>query len=718
MADKNKSKYLEEQLSLRLQVWISKALPLAAFLFLFIVIADFFVTPENLNKFIVYRIGIFSVLMFLWFLNRLKRSIPYQYSIMSAATIFAAITVELMILSFGGHASSYYAGINLIIIGALGLIPFSLSLSISIVILVFAIYLVPLFVFDKITDLPVFISNNVFIISTIGVGITWRLSTQKAMINELSFQYDLEKQKKQLEIYSLQLKAMVEDRTKDLRKSEQWHKSLFENATDGIVVLDKNGVIVNVNEKACEIHGFTVNELVGAHCSLLIEENKEVLSERLRRLLAGESLVFETARKKKDGTLMFVEVSSKAIPIEDEVFIQSFHRDITEKKKTQEHLLQSQKLESIGVLAGGIAHDFNNILTAMLGYTELIRRESEANEKVIKSVNIIESAARRAGRMISQLLDFSRKNVYEILPLNINDVVNDTVRLLERVIDKKISITLKLDDTLPLIEGDVNQMEQVIMNLLVNARDAMPEGGSIIIDTSAVTSGEGAPGIPSYIPAGQYVLLRVSDTGIGIPQEIRDKIFEPFFTTKERGKGTGLGLSMVYGVVSGHKGYITVQSTLNEGTAFNVYLPASHKVVRIEKGRAPYSVEGHETVLVVDDEEAILNFIKESLEVYGYSVLATSDPVDALDMFKKAPDNISLVITDIVMPLMNGRELAKEMRAIKPGVRILEISGYTGYVEDGADKSEGFVQKPFESLYLLSTVRKILDAKGTNVDRR
>jgi CheY-like chemotaxis protein len=246
----------------------------------------------------------------------------------------------------------------------------------------------------------------------------------------------------------------------------------------------------------------------------------------------------------------------------------------------------------------------------------------------------------------------------------------------------------------------------------------MPEGGSITIDTSAVTAGDGVPGIPSYIPAGQYVLLRVSDTGTGIPPEIRDKIFEPFFTTKERGKGTGLGLSMVYGVVSEHKGYIAVQSTVKEGTVFNVYLPVSHRVVQIEKGQAPFSVEGHETVLVVDDEEAILNFIKESLEVYGYNVLATSDPADALELFKKAPDNISLVITDIVMPLMNGRELAKEMRTIKPGVRILEISGYTGYVEESADKSEGFVQKPFESLYLLSTVRKILDTKGAGLDRR
>src|SRR3990172_8774449 len=677
-----KDQYLNEQISLKLQFWCKKIMLLAMILFPLFAIADYLVTPENLEKFVIYRIVITTILFIIFILNQLKREIKFQYMLVYAMIVASAITLELLIFGFGGHKSIYYAGMNLLIVGVIGLTPFNEKIAISAGLIIYAVYLIPILIFDKITDVNLFIVNNIFIVSSFMIAYTWRIITQKHMINELSLQYDLAEQKKQLEVYSLQLKGMVEDRTKDLRKSEQWHKSLFENATDGIVVLDKNGVIVNVNEKACQIHGFTVDELADAHCSLLIEEDQAVLSERLRRLLAGESLVFETVHKKKDGGSIFIEVSSKAIFIEDEVFIQSFHRDITEKKKTQEHLLQSQKLESIGVLAGGIAHDFNNILTAMLGYTELIRRESQANEKIIKSVNI-------------------------------NDVVNDTVRLLERVIDKKISITLKLDDTLPLIEGDVNQMEQVIMNFLVNARDAMPEGGSITIDTGTVTAGEGAPDIPSYIPAGQYVLLRVSDTGIGIPEEIRNKIFEPFFTTKERGKGTGLGLSMVYGVVSEHKGYIAVQSVLKKGTVVNVYLPVSHKAIQSEKGRAPFAVEGHETVLVVDDEEAILNFIKESLEIYGYTVYATTNPVDALDMFKKAPDNISLVITDIVMPLMNGKELGKELRAIKPGVRILEISGYTGYVEDGSgDKSEGFVQKPFESLYLLSTVRKILDTKG------
>ncbi len=714
-----RNEYIDSQYDKYLYYWSNIAFVFGTAVICSLIPLEYFIARQYFTEFLFYRIIASIAFIILYFFNRKKINRIYQSTLCIFAGALVAVMIALMIAKLGGHRSVYFAGIILLIIYEFGLIPFTAWTSLIAGSIIYLAFLLPIISYDVIIDKAFFISSNSFIIACTFSLLLLRYLSHKRLVNEFGLQYDIEQQKKQLEIYSFQLKGMVEDRTKELRKSEQWHKSLFENATDGVVVLDKNGNIMNANEKAAEIHGFKREELVGASCAILDrEEKREVMAERMRRLLAGESLVFETKHKKKDGATMFIEVSSKAIPIEDDVFIQCFHRDITEKKKTQEHLLQSQKLESIGVLAGGIAHDFNNILTAMLGYTELIRRESETNEKIIKSVNIIESAARRAGRMISQLLDFSRKNVYEVLPLNVNDVVNDTVRLLERVIDKKISITLKLDDNLPLIEGDVNQMEQVIMNLLVNARDAMPEGGRILIETNAVVSGDGTSDMPSYIPAGQYVLLKVSDTGMGIPQEIREKIFEPFFTTKERGKGTGLGLSMVYGVVSEHKGYITVQSVLKEGTAFNVYLPVSQRVVQIEKGQTPYSVEGHETVLVVDDEEAILNFIKESLEIYGYNVLATTDPVDALDMFKKAPDNISLVITDIVMPLMNGRELAKEMKAIKPGVRILEISGYTGYVDEGEDKSTGFVQKPFESLYLLSTVRKILDTKGASPDRR
>src|SRR3990172_3825604 len=513
-----KEEYIRSEIDKNLQFWLKWPLLAAAFFFAFIGILDYIVTPENFIDFLKYRLFGAFICIWLVILNNKKLKRQYQLFLFYIGFLGSVIIIERMILHFGGHTSTYYAGFFLVALYSIGFVPLDLKHSLSVSLLALLIYAVPILIFDKSLNPRYFIMPFFFLVSTFSSLIIWRYVSQQRLISELGLQYDIEQQKKQLEIYSLQLKGMVEDRTKDLRKSEQWHKSLFENATDGVVVLDKNGNIMNANEKASEIHGIKRGEMVGASCAILDgEEKREVMAERMRRLLAGESLVFETVHKNKDGTSTFIEVSSKAIPIEDEVFIQCFHRDITEKKKTQEHLMQSQKLESIGVLAGGIAHDFNNILTAMLGYTELIRRESEANEKIIKSVNIIESAARRAGRMISQLLDFSRKNVYEVLPLNINDVVNDTVRLLERVIDKKISITLKLDDTLPLIEGDVNQMEQVIMNLLVNARDAMPDGGRILIETSPVVAGEGGPGIQPYIPAGQYVLLRVSDTGIGIP---------------------------------------------------------------------------------------------------------------------------------------------------------------------------------------------------------
>src|SRR3990172_8205644 len=354
-----KDQYLNEQISIKLQFWCKRIMLLGALLFPLFSIADYFVTPENFKKFLIYRITITTFCIIILFLNQLKREIRFQYILIYGMTVMAAITLELLILGFGGHKSIYYGGINLLIVASIGLTPFSKKLAISIGLTIYAVYLFPILIFDRITDINLFIVYNIFIISTFFIAYTWRLITQKLMMNELSLQYDLEQQKKQLEMYSLQLKGMVEDRTKDLRKSEQWHKSLFENATDGVVVLDKNGNIMNANEKASEIHGIKRGEMVGASCAILDgEEKREVMAERMRRLLAGESLVFETVHKNKDGTSTFIEVSSKAIPIEDEVFIQCFHRDITEKKKTQEHLMQSQKLESIGVLAGGIAHDF------------------------------------------------------------------------------------------------------------------------------------------------------------------------------------------------------------------------------------------------------------------------------------------------------------------------------------------------------------------------
>jgi PAS domain S-box-containing protein len=385
--------------------------------------------------------------------------------------------VELMILSFGGHQSSYYVGMIIVFMFCLGFLPlFSIKFTVLLGTLIYSIYLLPILIFDNITNVPVFINSNVFLIATAIIAISWRYYNDELFTKKLSLEYDLSRDKEQLEKYSHNLEQLVEERTKDLNKSEQWHRSLFANATDGIVVLDKNGIIVNANEKVCQMHGFSREALVGAHIKLLEGgDNKETTAERTRRILGGESLVYETKHNKKDGTAIDIEISAKAITIGDEQFIQSFYRDITERKRLQEHVFQSQKMDSIGVLAGGIAHDFNNILTAILGHAEIIRRTSVLDVKATNSLGVIEDASRRAGRMISKLLGFARKSKYEIVPLNLNDVVYDTIKLLERVVDKKIELSVELDSHIPLIKGDTNHIEQIVMNLIINAR--MPCAG-------------------------------------------------------------------------------------------------------------------------------------------------------------------------------------------------------------------------------------------------
>ena len=651
--------------------------------------------------------------MVLYSVTRFKQGKNINIAVTVLATVIVSVMVELMILAFGGHQSTYYAGMIIVFIFLFGLVPISFNLSLILTGIIYAIYLVPIFVFDPITNISLFASNAIFLSATLFGGLIWRYFNYKLLLQNINLRYDLEEQKKHLEIYSLQLKSMVEERTQELSKSNQWHQALFDNATDGIMVLDQNGIIMNANDRASEMHGFSKEALVGSHSGLLeVDERRGEAAERLQRILQGESLVYETEHFKKDGTRIFLEVSSKAIPIHDEVFIQSFQRDITEKKKIQEHLFQAQKMDSIGMLAGGIAHDFNNVLTAILGYTDLIRRDVGANEKVLSRLSVIENASRKAGTMVSQLLGFSRKSEIERVPFDVNDVVRDTVKLLERVIDKRIVIRLALGERLPPIEGDMNQVEQVLMNFMVNARDAMPYGGIITVTSSAIDARPGVDGVPPYVPAGNYVMLSIADTGVGIPEEIQRKIFEPFFTTKERGKGTGLGLAMVYGVVTEHKGFVTVKSKINQGTTFTVYLPVSAKVTSMPRKQAVLSARGSEMVLLVDDDESVLNFIKEALEKNGYKVIATTNPMSAIDAFTKMHREISLVITDVVMPLLDGREMMKRIAEIDPQTRFMTVSGYSRYSEKSDDvKPDYFLQKPFEADELLALVRKIIDNK-------
>jgi PAS domain S-box-containing protein len=712
----DKEKYIQQGLISFTKSSLSMLLPFGAIFLVLLGTLDFFVTPENFSKFIIYRLTAAALVMVLYVIFKLKKVIDKQFlnTIIITATIIASGMVELMILSFGGHQSTYYAGMIVVIVFMLGFLSISFKLTILVNCIAYAIYLIPILLLDKITNTGAFINNNAFLLASVFGALGWRHFNQMLILKNLSLEYDLSQDKKQLEGYSSQLKNMVEERTKELHESEQWHRALFNNATDGIIVLDKNSIIVNANDKACEMHGFTREALVGAHIRLLVgDSDRDTISRKTSRILNGESLVFEAKNNKKDGTSIYVEISSKAIAIGNEVYIQSFYRDITEKKKFQEHLLQSQKMESVGVLAGGIAHDFNNILTAILGHTDLIRRFAVLNEKAARSLNVIEDASRRAGRMISKLLGFARKSKHERTTINLNDVVYETIKLLEQVIKKSIDLSVELDNRLPLIQGDVNQLEQVIMNFLVNARDAMPNGGRIVIKTQARTVVKGVPDVPPYVPPGEYVQLSVSDTGTGIPEDIKNKIFEPFFTTKEQGKGTGLGLSMVYGAIKDHQGYLTVESTLGVGSVFIVFLPVAAPATVAGTLDTAMPESGKQTLLIVDDEQDILDIMRESLENQGYKVFATGDSSIAMDLYRRIFHEVALVITDIVMPGIDGRELIRQIKTINPDVKVLAVSGYMKYVGEKEDIKDidGFLQKPFESYYLLSVVKRILEAK-------
>jgi PAS domain S-box-containing protein len=673
---------------------------------------DYLVTPENFTKFLVYRVVAASVgITAYMILKKIKdKNRIVQLAAIVVAILIPSIMVESMIVSFGGHSSPYYAGMIVVIIFALGFIPISVRLTAASLGMVYGIYLFPIILFDNITNVKVFINNNMFLMASALGALGWRFFYQRLIVKNLSLEYDLSQDKEQLKVYSSQLEELVQERTKELSISEKWHKAIFDNATDGVIVQDRNGAIVNVNKKACEIHGFERDSLIGVNIELLeARGDKTQIDERRERILHGDSIIYETEHYRREGEKVDLEVSAKAIEIGGELFIQSFFRDITEKKRIQEQLMHSQKMDSVGALAGGIAHNFNNILTTILGYSELLLEFSEMDETSKLRVRNIESSARKAGVMVSKLLSFARRETHEIVPLNLHDVINDSVRLFEGVLDKRIGIKMELTSTLQNMEGDPNQIEQILMNLMVNARDAMPDGGLITIRTETTDVEKDRYEAPAYIIPGKYIVLIVSDTGSGIPKQLTSKIFDPFFTTKEKGKGTGLGLATVYGIVKDHNGYVSVESEPGKGSTFSVYFPASGKIIRGIEKPGIVSIKGYESIMVVDDDVDVLNFVKEILENHGYQIMPMSNSLNAIDMFKTNFETIQLVITDIMMPLMEGPELIKTLKQIKPGIKVIGISGYSDTSVSKDKMVDAFIRKPFQSMELLAAVRRLLD---------
>ncbi len=504
-----------------------------------------------------------------------------------------------------------------------------------------------------------------------------------------------------------------------LRESEERYRDLVENAHDIIYSHDLQGNYTSMNKAGELITGYTREEALALNLSRTVApEYLEKAREMLKRKLTDEKVTaYEMEVIAKDGHRITVEANTKLVYQDGvPVGVQGIARDVSERKQLEEQLRQSQKMEAIGQLAGGVAHDFNNLLTAINGYSSLALQRLEDNHPIRSYLEEVKKAGDRAANLTRQLLAFGRKQILQPVAINLNDVVRDMNKMLQRLIGEDIRLTAKLDLALKSIKADPGQIEQVLVNLVVNARDAMPQGGKLTIETSTVElDSEYAGRHIGFVP-GKYVMLAVSDTGTGMSEDTRARIFDPFFTTKEKGKGTGLGLSTVYGIVKQSGGNIWVYSELGHGTTFKVYLPelagATQKTEASIVEKALPS--GSETVLLVEDEDVVRSLAQKILEQSGYKVLAASRGVEAITLCRQRTAPIHLLLTDVVMPETSGKEVADRVTELLPGLKVLFMSGYTdeAIVHHGVlDTNIEFIQKPFTPAALVRKVREVLDSE-------
>jgi len=513
--------------------------------------------------------------------------------------------------------------------------------------------------------------------------------------------------------------AAVRDITE--RKRREYDLSclaaVVESSHDAIISLTPDGIVLSWNQGAERIYGYSAAETVGR--SILFTSPPDRTAETLTLLQGverGETVEpFETVRVKKDGTRIHVSVTLSPIENSDGqvVGISAVARDVTESKNLEAMLRQAQKMEAVGQLAGGVAHDFNNLLGVILGYTGLMLDHLSLDDSNRKGIVEIQKAGDRAALLTRQLLAFSRKQVLQPKVLDLNTVVAGAEELLQRLIGEDIELLVVLNPALGRIEADAGQLEQIIMNLAVNARDAMPPGGKLTIETSNVEIDEGYALQHPSTRTGPHVMLSVTDTGCGMDAKTKAHIFEPFFTTKEFGKGTGLGLSTVYGIVKQSGGSVWVYSEVGIGTTFKIYLPcvtpALETAARSDK---PEKIAGgSQTILIVEDEAALLEVTQRSLEAFGYVILAANSPADAMRISENHPGPIHLMVTDVIMPGMSGDQLASRLSASRPEMKVLYVSGYTddtivrhGVLEPGL----AFLQKPFSPRTLARKAEEIL----------
>ena len=511
--------------------------------------------------------------------------------------------------------------------------------------------------------------------------------------------------------------------TRDLtarRRAEAFLESLLDHTLDGILSIDERGAIESMNRSAEKMFGYTEDEVLGKNITLLMPASFRSAHEQslARYLETGETRIIGKGREvrglRRDGSEFPIDIAVTEFHFEGKRHFTGLMRDITDRKRLEEQLQQSQKMEAIGQLAGGIAHDFNNILMVIQGHCHMLLGSVSPEDPRHLSVSEIRKAGERAAGLTRQLLAYSRRQMMEIRSVDLNHVVTEVEAMLRRLIGEDIHLTVSLDRGLAPVRIDTGQMEQVLLNLALNARDAMPRGGQLTLETHNVRLDQGYATRHGEERSGSHVLLAVTDTGTGMDEETRQRIFDPFFTTKGPGKGTGLGLAMVYGIVRQFEGTIEVYSELGHGTAFKIYLPADEHAAAPHgsAGSAARGLDGDETILVVEDEDPVRAVTSLALRSHGYQVIVASSAREALGLLEERGGAVDLLLTDVVMPEMSGRELVEMVRPRYPKMRVLYMSGYTddAVVQHGLVEMESaFVSKPCTPSELTRKVREVLD---------
>jgi two-component system cell cycle sensor histidine kinase/response regulator CckA len=487
---------------------------------------------------------------------------------------------------------------------------------------------------------------------------------------------------------------------------------------------DRQERLIEVNDAACRQLGYSRQELMGLHLADIVPESaKGDFEEVQRRLAQTGRLIIEASQRRKDGSVVPVELAVSLVEIDGEKAFMAIARDITERRRgeaerrrLEEQLQHAGKMESIGRLAGGVAHDFNNLLTAILGNVEMVSHQLRAGDDILEALADIRETALSAAALTRQLLAFSRKQVIEPRSIDANELLDRMHKMLERLIGEDIELRTIQGEGLGTVRADPSLVEQAIVNLVVNARDAMPSGGVLIVETQDTILDAEYQRTHPLVPPGRYVMFSVSDTGTGMTDEVKSHLFEPFFTTKPRGQGTGLGLATTYGAIRQSNGHITVYSEVGKGTTFKFYLPvvdaSAERLITPSPDEPHAMVGGNETILVVEDDTRVRDLVARSLLSSGYHVLVAADGEEALAMAAQVEERIHLLLTDVVMPKMNGRELSEKLASIHPETRTLFTSGYTENIiahHGVLDEGIKFLSKPYTLAALARRVRDLID---------